>query len=113
MNSTELEILQQIEQGLLDDDAAFAQMIADGPCLSLFYKIRFTMVSFVGIVLVMLFPVNIALAVAGYVVLIAAGTDLLRRRALKPVDVSPLETFHRLSAGLFRNDTGFVEPSLD
>ena len=109
MNPNEREILEEIEAGIWQDDAAFAQRITSGPRLPGRYKAGFTVVASTGIALVMLFSVNLVLGMAGYVLLVSAGTSLLRRRPLKPVDQSPLETFHRLTAGLFRNTTTVVE----
>ena len=113
MNPRELEILEQIEIGTSQEDAAFAERIASGPRLSGRYVVGLTAVGLAGIALVMMFPTNLLFGVAGYLVLVAAGTDALRRRAVKPVDESPLQFFHRLTAGLFVSTTTVVEPSLD
>ena len=61
----------------------------------------------------MSFSAGIQFGLAGYLVLVAVSTSLLRRRALKPVEESPLEVFHRMTAGLLRNPTAPVEPSFD
>jgi hypothetical protein len=113
MNPSELEILEQIEVGLSQEDADFVERIAGGPRLSGRYKAAAAAATIAGIALVLLFSVNLILGVAGYMLLVAAGTSMLRRRPLKPAEVSPLETFHRLSAGLFRNTTTVVESGLD
>lgn len=113
MNPTELEILEQIELGVSKEDAAFAHRIAAGPRLSRRYKAGFVVVATAGIALMMLFSVNIILGLAGYAILVAACTHMVRRRPLKPIDESPLEVFHRCTAGLFRNTTTVPEPSLD
>lgn len=113
MNSFESEILEQIELGMLQEDAAFAERIADGPRLAAGYKAGLTAIAIAGMALVMLFPLNLGLGLLGYVVLVVAGTSLLRRRPLKPADEPPLEVFHRLTAGLFRNTSTFIEAELD
>ena len=113
MNPTELEILEQIEVGLSREDADFAKRLAGGPRLSGRYRVGFAAVTMAGIALVMLFSVNLILGVAGYMVLVAACTNMLRHRPLKPADEPPLEVFHRLTAGLFRNTTTVVESGLD
>lgn len=113
MNPTELKILKQMEIEFSQDDAAFAERIANGPRLSGRYRAVLAAVSLVGISLVMMFPVSLAFGVAGYLVLVGVGTNLLRRRAVKPIDESPLQFFHRLTAGLFENTSTVVEPSLD
>ncbi|MCP4246055.1 MAG: DUF3040 domain-containing protein, partial [bacterium] len=105
--------LEEIELGLLQEDAAFAQRIAGGPRLSARRKAALAAATVAGITLVMLFPVNLMLGVAGYLVLVIAGTSLLRQRPMTPADQSPLEAFHRLTAGLFRNTSTVTEPSLD
>lgn len=107
MNPSELKILEQIEMGFSQDDAAFAEQIANGPRLSGRYKVGLAAASLVGIALVMMFPMNLAFGVAGYLALVGVGTNLLRRRPVKPADESPLQFFHRLTAGLFEN-TGTV-----
>jgi hypothetical protein len=109
MNPNEREILEELEARIWQEDAAFAQRITSGPRLSARYKAGLAVVALIGIALVMLFPVNLFLGMAGYVILVAAGTNLLRRRPLQPVNQSPLETFHRLTAGLFRNTPTIVE----
>jgi hypothetical protein len=113
MNPNELKILQQIEIGFSQDDAVFAEQIAGGPRLSLQYMAMAAAVSLMGVALVMLFPVHLAFGVAGYLILVGVGTSLLRRRPMKPADESPLQFFHRLTAGLFRNTTTAVEANVD
>lgn len=113
MNPTELKILEQIEVGLWQEDAVFAEQIAGGPRLSGRYKAGLVAVAVAGVAMVMLFSVNLILGLAGYVVLVAAGTNMLRHRPLKPADQSPLEVFHQLTAGLFRNTATVVKAELD
>ena len=113
MNRYETEILEQIEHEVFQEDAQFAQHIAGGPRLSTGYKVGLAVVAIAGIVLVMLFPLNLVLGLAGYVVLVVAGTSLLRRRPLKPADESPVEVFHRLTADLFRDTGAFVEAEFE
>lgn len=113
MNSYETHILEQISAGVAQDDAAFADRITSGPRLSVRYKAGFAAATLLGTALVMMFSVHLIFGVAGYLVLVAAGTSLLRHRAIKPANESPLEFFHRLTAGLFRNTGATVEPSFD
>jgi hypothetical protein len=113
MNRYELEILDQIETAVSQDDAAFAELIAIGPRLSASYKASLVAVVAVGLAVMMLFPIHLVFGVIGYAILVAAGTDVLRHRPLKPADESPLQFFHRLTAGLFANTGTVVEPSLD
>ena len=112
MNPYELRMLKEIEAAASHDDEAFAERIAEGPSLTLRYKLMTGFVGMVGLALVMMFPANLALGVAGYLVLVAVGTDALRRRPMRPFGETPLQFFHRLTAGLFANTT-VVEPSLD
>ena len=79
MNRSETEILGQIEHGLLQDDAAFVQRMTFRPPLSTWHKVRFAVLSYVGLMMVMMYSVNIGLAIAGYAVLITATIDLVRR----------------------------------
>ncbi len=113
MNPRETDILEQIEMGFSFEDAAFAELIANGPRLSGRYIAGLAGACFLGIGLLMMFSVHIVFGVAGYLVLVAAGTKTLRRRPLKPADETPLNFFHRLTAGLFANTGTMVEPSLD
>ena len=112
MNPNEIRILKEIEAAESHDDAAFADRIAEGPSLTLRYRLIAGAVGLVGIILVMMFPTNLAVGVAGYLVLVAVGTDALRRRPVRPFGETPMQFFHRLTAGLFANTT-VVEPSLD
>jgi len=113
MNSHELRILKQIEAGLSHDDAAFADRISSGPQLSGWFKVGLGIASVAGIALTMMFPMHLYYGVAGYLVLVAVGTSLLRHRPMKPADESPLQCFHRLTAGLFVNTSSATESSLD
>ena len=67
----------------------------------------------VGLALLMSFSTNLLLGLAGYLVLVAIGTSVLRRRALKRAEDSPLELFHRLTAGLLRNPDTAYESSYE
>jgi fatty acid desaturase len=102
MNSKELEILANIEAEFTQTDANFVARMK-GLRLSIWYRILLALAAVAGVGLVMLFTVNMLLGVAGYVVLVAAGTNLLRHRRLTPAERSPLELFHRLTADLFRD----------
>ena len=113
MDSRELRILKEIEATAHEEDAAFAERLASGPRLSRRYKLGLILGFAAGIALLMSFSAGLQFGLAGYVVLVAAGTSLMRRRALKPIEESPLEVFHRLTAGLFRNTPATAEPSLD
>lgn len=117
MDRYETELLDQIELGFWLEDAEFAQQITAGPRLSRRYRAGLVAVAAAGVFLVMLFSVNLLLSLFGYLLLVATGTSLLRRRPLTPANQSPLEVFHRLTAGLFRDtgpDTGpVVEAGLD
>ena len=113
MTPNELRILEQMEVGFWQEDAAFAQHITGGPRLSGRYRAGLAAVITAGVGLVMLFPMNLLLGVAGYALLVAAGTNMLRRRPLKPADQSPLELFHRLTAGLLRDTGNAVEADVD
>jgi hypothetical protein len=108
MDSRELRILKEIEASAYEDDAAFAELLAGGPRLSVGYKLGLALATSVGLALLMSFSASLLLGLAGYLILVAAGTNLLRKRAVKPAQDSPLELFHRLTAGLLRNpDTAF------
>ena len=109
MNEREFEI----ESSLAAEDAAFAQRLAEGPRLSVRYRVGLASATILGLALVMAFTVHVAFGLLGYAVLVVAGTSLLRRRALKPVNEPPLAVFHRLTAGMFRNTPAVVEPGLD
>ncbi len=113
MNPNELRILEQIAVGVSQDDAEFAARLADGPRLSIRYRLGLASTVLAGLTLVMMFSVNLMFGVAGYGVLTVAGTSLLRHRRFRDVTESPLDTFHRITAGLFRNTNASVEPSLD
>ena len=113
MNSRELQILEQIEAGFSHDDAAFADRISSGPQLSGRFKVGLGIASLAGVALTMMFPMHLYFGVAGYLVLVGVGTSLLRRRPMKPADESPLQFFHRLTAGLFVNTSPATESSLD
>jgi hypothetical protein len=112
MKPYELRMLKEIEAAASHDDEAFAERIAEGPCLSLRYKLTAGAVGLVGFALVMMFPANLVFGVVGYLILVGVGTDALRRRPVRPFDETPLQFFHRLTAGLFAN-TSVIEPSLD
>lgn len=108
MDSRELRILKEIEASAYEDDAAFAEMLAAGPRLSVGYKLGLALATGVGLALLMSFTTNLLMGLVGYLILVAAGTDLLRRRAPKRAEDTPLELFHRLTAGLLRNpDTAY------
>ena len=113
MDSRELRILKEIEAQTHEDDADFAERIAGGPRLSSRYKLGIALGVTAGIALLMSISAGVAFGLFGYLVLVALGTSLLRRRAIKPIEESPLEVFHRVTAGLFRNTAHSVEPSLD
>ncbi len=113
MDSRELRILKEIEASAHEEDAAFAERLASGPKLSGRYKLGLILGILAGIALLMSFSSGLAFGLAGYLVLVGVGTSFMRRRALKPAEVSPLEAFHRVTAGLFRNTAAAVEPSLD
>lgn len=113
MNSYETQLLEQISVGMARDDAAFADRISSGPQLSAGYRVALTAATLLGTALTLMFSVNLLFGMAGYAVLVAAGTSLLRRRPIKPANQSSLEFFHRLTAGLFRNTGATVEPSFD
>lgn len=90
-------------------DTPFAERIAIGPRLSIAYRLWLVMATAVGMVLVMLFTIHVVFAVAGYLVLIAAGTSMLQHRRFTPAERPPIETFHQLTAGLFRSTGTTVE----
>jgi predicted membrane metal-binding protein len=102
MNPKELEILANIEAELTQTDATFVARMR-GLRLSIWHRILLVLAALAGIALVMMFTVNMLLGVAGYLVLVAAGTNLLRHRRIAPIERSPLEIFHRLTGGLFRD----------
>ena len=108
MDSRELRILKEIEAGAYEEDAAFAERIASGPRLTVVQKASLSVAVGTGIAFLMSFSTNLLLGLVGYVILVVAGTTVLRRRRLQPAEQSPLELFHRLTAGLLRNpDTAF------
>jgi hypothetical protein len=109
MDARETEILAQMEAEFAWSDAPFAERIANGPRLSIAYRLWLVMATAVGIGLVMMFALHIVFAVAGYLVLIAAGTSILQHRRLTPAERPPIETFHRLTADLFRSTGTTVE----
>jgi uncharacterized protein (UPF0254 family) len=113
MDSRELRILKEIEASAHEDDAAFAEMLAAGPRLSVGYKLGIGLATGVGLALLMTFPTNLLVGLVGYLLLVAVGTNFMRRRALKPVEDSPLEMFHRLTAGLLRNPDTALESSYE
>lgn len=104
MNHKEIEILEAIEADFADSDAAFFARMSAGPSMTAVERVRLALATAIGVFLVMLFSVNVLFAVAGYLVLVAAGTEALRHRRLTPAEEPPLETFHRLSGGLFRSN---------
>jgi len=109
MNARELRILSEIEAAVYDEDEAFAHRIAAGPQLSLLQKLGLTLAALLGVLMTLSFSTNLALGVAGYLTLVAVGTALLRARPPKPAEQSPLEFFHRATAGLFRDTGALVE----
>jgi Protein of unknown function (DUF3040) len=111
MEPRELEILEAIEAEFAQNDAAFAARLTAGPSLPLAHRIRFALALLLGVSLVLLFPVNLSFAIAGYVVLVAAGTEMMRHHRFTPAEESPLETFHRFTAGLFRSTDDQAEIS--
>jgi hypothetical protein len=111
MDPRELAILEEIEAELTESDARFAARMAAGPSPTLAYRLWLTATTMVGVVLVMMFPANILFGVAGYMVLVAAGTTILRHRKARTDDESLLSAFHRLTAGLFRNTTPATQDS--
>ena len=113
MDSRELRILKEIEAQLHEEDADFAERISGGPRLSSRYKLGMALGIAAGIALLMSFSSGLMFGVAGYLVLVVVGTSLLRRRAIKRAEEPPIEVFHRMTAGLFRNTHPVTEPSLD
>lgn len=103
MDPREIAILEEIEAELTVSDARFAARMAAGPSPTLAYRLSLIAATAAGVFLVMLFPVNILYGIAGYLVLVGAGTSILRHRRPKSDNTSPLAVFHRLTAGLFRN----------
>ncbi len=104
MNRAETEILKQIENGLLQDDAAFVQRMTGSPRISTWHKVRFAALAYVGIIVVMMYQINLGLAVAGYAVILAASIDLLQRRTSV---AAPMR------GALDRNGSSRLEPSFD
>ena len=113
MDSRELRILKEIEAQTHEEDADFAERIAYGPRLPIRYKLGIGLGIAAGFALLLSFSSGLLFGLAGYLVLVVVGTNLLRRRAIKPAEESPLEIFHRLTAGLFRNTSYSVGASLD
>ena len=113
MDTRELKILSEIEAGLYESDAAFAGRIASGPSLSALQKAGLAAATIAGLGLVMLFPANLVFGLVGYLMLVAVGTTALRRRPLKPAQETPLDFFHRMTAGLFRDPGTRVEADVD
>ena len=113
MDSKELRILKEIEASAHEEDAAFAEMLAAGPQLSVGYKLGIALATGAGLALLLSFSTNLLLGLVGYLVLVAVGTSFLRHRALKPAEDSPLDLFHRLTAGLLRNPDTALESSYE
>lgn len=113
MDSTELRILKEIEAGAYEEDAAFAERLAAGPGLSVGQKTGLSLATGTGIALLMAFPTNLVLGLMGYLVLVVAVTAALRHRHWQPAEGSPLEFFHRLTAGLLRNPDTALESSYE
>ena len=113
MDSRELRILKEIEASTHEEDAAFADLMAAGPKLSVGYKLGVALASGVGLALLMSFTTNLWLGLIGHLILVAVGTDVLRRRAVKRAEASPLDVFHRLTAGLLRNPDTAYETSYE
>ena len=109
MNREEIEILEALEADFAESDAAFVARMNAGPSLPMAQRVRLALATMLGVFLVMLFSVNIVFSLAGYVVLVAAGTEVLRNHRLAPAEESPRETFHRLTAGLFRSNDDWAE----
>jgi hypothetical protein len=109
MNPEERQILEAMEAEYAQSDAAFAARMSAGPRLSSAQRVRLALATALGVFLVMLFPVNLVFAVIGYLVLVAAGTEVLRHHRFTPAEESPRETFHRLTAGLFRSSDDQAE----
>lgn len=103
MDPRELAILEEIEANAYAEDAAFAELIAAGPRMSARHKAATAAAATAGVALMMSFTTNLIVGLAGYLLLVAVGTDILRSRPVKPVSTSPLETFHRVTRGLFRD----------
>ena len=113
MDSRELRILKEIEARTHEDDAAFADRLAAGPRLAAWEKVALGLATGAGIALLMSFSTNILLALVGYVVLVAAGTYTLRRHRIQSTESTPLEFFHRMTAGLLRNPDTALESSYE
>lgn len=109
MNARELRILSEIEAAVYDEDEAFAHRIAAGPQLSMLQKLGLTFAALIGVLMTLSFSANLILGIAGYLTLVAVATAILRTRPPKPAEQSPLELFHRATAGLFRNPGPLVE----
>lgn len=109
MDARELRILEEIEAELAFNDPAFATRMTEGPTLSVAYRLWLGFATAAGVFLVMLFATHFLFAVAGYLILVTAGTSMLRHRRMTPAEEHPIETFHRLTGGLFRNTGERVE----
>jgi len=109
MNARELRILSEIEAAVYEDDEAFADRIAAGPQLSFMPRIGLTVAALLGVMMTLSFSANLALGVAGYLTLVTVGTAIFRTCPPKPAEQSPLEMFHRATAGLFRDTGTLVE----
>jgi hypothetical protein len=103
MDPRELAILEEIEAAAYADDAAFAELIAGGPRMSIRHRAGLAAATAAGVGLMVLFTTSLVFGLAGYLVLVAVGTDILRNRSAKVVKTSPLETFHTVTRGLFRD----------
>lgn len=104
MNRTETRLLGQIERGLMRDDAEFVQRMTVRTPLSTWYKVRFAVLSYVGLMMVMMYSVNIGLAVAGYAVLLTATIDIVRRFLTSSDDGN---------GSIVRSDHGLLASKLD
>ena len=113
MDSKELRILEEIEASAYAEDAEFAERLAAGPRLTIGEKVGLGLATGAGISLLMSFSTNLVLGLAGYMILVAAGTFALRRRRLQPAEASPLDLFHRLTAGLLKNPDTTLESSYE
>jgi hypothetical protein len=113
MDSRELRILKEIEAGAYEEDAEFAERLSAGPRLTVGEKVGLALAAGAGISLLMAFSTNLLLGLVGYMILVVAGTFTLRRRRLQPAETSPLELFHRLTAGLLKNPDTALESSYE
>jgi hypothetical protein len=113
MNPAELSILDQISAQLRAEDASLAARLAAGPRFTPRYRLCLGLVATVGVGLTLLFSANLVFGVAGYLILVVAGTITLRRRPLVPVEASPLEMFHRFTGELFRSTGASVHSQPD